>query len=50
MSKTILIVEDDTILRDLISQKLKKESSDYEIVEAIDGEEGIKKPKRKSPT
>ncbi len=48
MPKTILIVEDDTILRDLISQKLKKENN-YEIVEAIDGEEGLKKAKEKKP-
>lgn len=48
MPKTILIVEDDTILRDLISQKLKKENN-YEIVEAIDGEEGLKKAKEKRP-
>jgi len=48
MPKTILIVEDDTILRDLISRKLRKDS-DYEIVEAVDGEEGIKKAKEKKP-
>jgi DNA-binding response OmpR family regulator len=47
MLKTILIVEDDTILRDLISQKLKK--ADYDIVEAVDGEEGLKKAKEKKP-
>lgn len=48
MSKTILIVEDDTILRDLISQKLKKDNN-YEIVEAVDGEEGLKKAKEEKP-
>ena len=48
MPKTILIVEDDTILRDLISQKLKKDNN-YEIVEAIDGEEGLKKAKEEKP-
>ncbi len=48
MLKTILIVEDDTILRDLISKKLRKENH-YEIVEAIDGEEGLKKAKEKKP-
>jgi len=47
MPKTILVVEDDTILRDLISQKLKKDN--YEIVEAIDGEEGLKKAKEEKP-
>jgi len=48
MPKTILIVEDDTILRDLISQKLRKEN-DYEIVEAVDGEEGLKKAREVKP-
>lgn len=48
MPKTILIVEDDTILRDLISQKLRKENN-YEVAEAIDGEEGLKKAKEKKP-
>ena len=48
MSKTILIVEDDTILRDLISQKLKKDNN-YEIVEAVDGEEGLRKAKEEKP-
>jgi len=47
MPKTILIVEDDTILRDLISQKLKK--ANYDIVEAVDGEEGLKKAKENKP-
>jgi len=48
MSKTILIVEDDTILRDLISQKLKKDNN-YEIIESVDGEEGLKKAKEEKP-
>lgn len=47
MSK-ILIVEDDKFLRELISQKLKNEG--YEISEAIDGEEGIKKIKDEKPS
>ena len=47
MPKTILIVEDDTILRDLISQKIKK--ANYDIVVAVDGEEGLKKAKEKKP-
>ena len=47
MAKTILIVEDDKFLRELITQKLIKEG--YETSEAIDGEEGIKKVKEEKP-
>lgn len=43
----ILIIEDDKFLRELISQKLAKES--YEVFEAIDGEEGVKKAKTAKP-
>ncbi len=45
--KKILIVEDDTFLRNLISQKLQKEN--FQVVEAIDGEEGFKKIKEEKP-
>jgi len=37
----ILVIEDDKFLRELIVQKLLKEG--YEISEAVDGEDGIKK-------
>jgi DNA-binding response OmpR family regulator len=47
MAKTILIIEDDKFLRELIVQKLLKEG--YDISEAIDGEEGIKKIKTEKP-
>lgn len=47
MEKTILIIEDDKFLRELISQKLIKE--DYNVIEAVDGEEGIKKIKEEKP-
>ena len=47
MEKTILIIEDDKFLRELISQKLNKEN--YKVVEAVDGEEGIKKVKEEKP-
>lgn len=47
MAKTILIVEDDRFLRELIVQKLIKEN--YEISEAVDGEEGLKKIKEEKP-
>lgn len=43
----ILVIEDDTFLRELIVQKLLKEG--YEIVEAIDGEDGIKKVTEEKP-
>ena len=47
MPKTILIIEDDKFLRELIAQKLIKEG--FEISEAVDGEEGIKKIKEEKP-
>lgn len=45
--RKILIIEDDTFLRNLISQKLQKEG--YKVAEAVDGEEGIKKIKEEKP-
>jgi len=47
MAKTILIIEDDKFLRELMTQKLTKEG--YNISEAIDGEEGIKKIESEKP-
>lgn len=47
MSKKILIIEDDKFLRELIVQKLSKEG--FEIEEAVDGEEGVKKIKEVAP-
>lgn len=47
MAKKILIIEDDKFLRELISRKLGNE--DFEILEAVDGEEGIKKIKEGKP-
>ncbi|MBL7150164.1 MAG: response regulator [Candidatus Pacebacteria bacterium] len=47
MPKTILVVEDDKFLRELIVRKLKEE--DFNISEAIDGEDGIKKIKEEKP-
>lgn len=47
MAKKILIVEDDKFLRELIARKLIKEG--YDIVEAVDGEEGVKKVKEATP-
>lgn len=42
-----MIVEDDKFLRELISQKLSKEG--YDVSEAIDGEEAMKKIKEDKP-
>jgi len=47
MPQNILIVEDDRFLRELIVQKLSKEK--YNVFEAVDGEEGIKKIKEEKP-
>ena len=47
MVKTILIIEDDKFLRELIVRKLKDEK--YQIVEASDGEEGLEKAKKEIP-
>jgi len=43
----ILVVEDDRFLRELISKKLRNEG--FEVIEAIDGEEGFKKIKEEKP-
>ena len=47
MAKKILIIEDDKFLRELIARKLAKD--EFEVSEAIDGEEGVKKIKEKKP-
>ena len=47
MAKKILIVEDDKFLRELIARKLRNEG--YEVLEAEDGEEGLKKIKEIKP-
>lgn len=47
MAKKILIIEDDKFLRELIGQKLLKEG--YDIVDAVDGEQGIKSIKNEKP-
>lgn len=43
----ILIVEDDKFLRELISQKIIKEG--YEVLDAVDGEEGVQKAQAERP-
>ena len=47
MAKTILIIEDDKFLRELIVKKLKEEG--YQAVEAVDGEEALVKVKESLP-
>jgi len=47
MPKKILIVEDDKFLRELMSRKLREEG--YEVLEAIDGDAGLKKMKKEKP-
>ncbi len=47
MEKKILIVEDDKFLRELIVRKLSNEG--YEVVEAVDGEQGVQKIKETKP-
>jgi len=44
---TILIIEDDKFLRDLLEKKLKK--ADYKILSETDGEKGLKTCKDKKP-
>jgi len=43
----VLVVEDDQFLRDLMSQKLVREG--FEVIEAVDGEEGLKMVSEKQP-
>jgi DNA-binding response OmpR family regulator len=47
MAKRILIVEDDRFLRELIVKKLSNEA--YEVLEAVDGEQGLQKTKETKP-
>lgn len=47
MAKKILIVEDDRFLRELMSRKLASEG--FEVIEAEDGEEGMKKMRETKP-
>ncbi|MBI4101509.1 MAG: response regulator [Candidatus Nealsonbacteria bacterium] len=47
MAKKILIVEDDKFLRELMAQKLVREG--YDILESVDGEDGLKKVKNEKP-
>ncbi len=45
--KTILIIEDDKYMREVLAEKLKKEG--FETAEAMDGEVGLKMTVEKKP-
>nr|OGZ58165.1 MAG: hypothetical protein A2827_02740 [Candidatus Spechtbacteria bacterium RIFCSPHIGHO2_01_FULL_43_30]OGZ60233.1 MAG: hypothetical protein A3B96_02585 [Candidatus Spechtbacteria bacterium RIFCSPHIGHO2_02_FULL_43_15b] len=45
--RKILVVEDDQFLRDLIVRKLEDES--FEVLQAVDGEEGLRDAKENKP-
>ncbi len=47
MAKKLLIIEDDQFLRELIAKKLTQK--EFEVVQAGDGEEGLKKAKETKP-
>ena len=47
MAKKILVIEDDRFLRELIVRKLTIEG--YDVVQAIDGEQGLEKIKSEKP-
>ena len=47
MAKKILIIEDDRFLRKVINKKLSKEK--YQVIEAVDGEQGLRVIKEKKP-
>ena len=47
MAKTILVVEDDKYLRDVLVEKLKKEG--FDVLEAVDGEAGLAMTAEKKP-
>lgn len=46
--KTILLVEDDPFLRELIAEKLKAEG--YTVKEAVTGERGLEQVKQEKPS
>lgn len=47
LKKKILIVEDDRFLRELMAKKLTAEG--FDVKEAVDGEDGLKKAKEEKP-
>ena len=47
MKKKILIIEDDSFLRQIIAQKISHEG--FDVAEALDGKEGLKVLKEEKP-
>jgi len=47
MTKKIIIIEDEQILLNLLKERLTEEG--YEVITAIDGQEGLEKIKQKKP-
>lgn len=47
MPKKILVIEDDKFLRKVINKKLSREK--YQVIEAVDGEQGLRAVKEKKP-
>ena len=47
MAKKILLIEDDKFLRKVLVRKLSKEG--YQVIEAIDGEKGLKSMEQDKP-
>jgi len=47
MAIKILVIEDDKFLRELVTQKLSREG--YDVQEAVDGEDGVRKAKEVKP-
>ena len=47
MKKTVLVVEDDKYLREVLVEKLAKEG--FAVIEAMDGKEGLEMTAKKKP-
>ena len=47
MKKTVLVVEDDKYLREVLVEKLAKEG--FTVLEAMDGKEGLEMTAKKKP-
>jgi CheY-like chemotaxis protein len=47
MSKTILVIDDDDLIRDLVTHILSKE--DYNVITAADGQDGVEKFEAEKP-
>jgi two-component system chemotaxis response regulator CheY len=48
MAKTVLAVDDSASIRQMVSFTLK--SAGYEVVEAVDGMDGLEKPRPRAST